>query len=175
MAPKDIRKLGSGSCASPPMLQKCPGKARRYLLLCDAGRTHCQRHAGSLVLGDFSSDLKMITQRLSSSFLLYTCCVLESYFLALKAVSMAVGGTVGFGGGLYPGKSACCSCSSCGVYYASYQLSTYRLAHWRSYFNSIFCLLFGIGSRGNHSGIVVAAVIWAHRENINRLNAGGES
>ncbi len=47
--------------------------------------------------------------------------------------------------------------------------------HWVGCYSGFFCLLFSMDP-GNYPGICCGCnVIWAHRENINRLNAGSES
>ena len=107
---------------------------------------------------------------------MYACCVLGHIFSPWLHFHGGKGIAVGFGGGLAVNPLAALVALAVFITLAVPTKYVSLGSIGAAVAIPLFCLLFGMDPVATIPVFVVAAaVIWAHRENINRLNAGSES
>ncbi|MDU2590587.1 MAG: glycerol-3-phosphate acyltransferase, partial [Atopobium sp.] len=157
------------------------GKAAGILtLLCDAGKGIVSvmlvrwflgaQGFTPLVSGNDHAEAELIIS------FVYACCVLGHIFSPWLHFHGGKGIAVGFGGGLAVNPLAALVALAVFITLAVPTKYVSLGSIGAAVAIPLFCLLFGMDPVATIPVFVVAAaVIWAHRENINRLNAGSES
>lgn len=180
MAHEDIRKLGSGNIGTTNVARNAGKAAGVLTLLCDAGKGIISvmlvrwflgaQGFTPLVSGNDHAETELIIS------FVYACCVLGHIFSPWLHFHGGKGIAVGFGGGLAVSPLAALVALAVFITLAVPTKYVSLGSIGAAVAIPLFCLLFGMDPVATIPVFVVAAsVIWAHRENINRLNAGNES
>lgn len=179
MAHEDIREVGSGNIGTTNVARSAGGAAGILTLLCDAGKGFLSVFVARLVLTAVSGgDAAAFNGEGSYSWLvafIYACCVLGHIFSPWLHFHGGKGIAVGFGGGLALNTAMACMAF---LVFLALALPT-RYVSLGSVGAAlaivVFALLFGESLPSVLCIAVVAVtVIWAHRENLQRLSAGTE-
>ena len=167
MAHEDIRKLGSGNIGTTNVARNA-GKGIISVMLV---RWFLGAQGFTpLVSGNEHAEAELIIS------FVYACCVLGHIFSPWLHFHGGKGIAVGFGGGLAVSPLAALVALAVFITLAVPTKYVSLGSIGAAVAIPLFCLLFGMDPVATIPVFVVAAsVIWAHRENINRLNAGNES
>lgn len=179
MAHEDIRKLGSGNIGTTNVARNAGKAAGILTLLCDALKGFISVMLVRLFLSNYGfvplvSGNSTAEAELVVSFV-YACCVLGHIFSPWLHFHGGKGIAVGFGGGLAVNPFA--ALLALAVFFTLAIPTRYVSlgSIGAAVAIPIFCLLFGMDVLASIPVFVVGAtVIWAHRSNIQKLNAGNE-